>query len=65
MKQADKRQKPWRRRGVGQILSDEMGATAIECALLSSLIAIALLTTLTTLGAQLSTEFSEVSSALK
>ena len=41
------------------------GATAIEYALIASLIAIALVVVLTNLGTQLSAEFSEVSSALK
>jgi pilus assembly protein Flp/PilA len=44
--------------------SDE-GATAIEYALIASLIAIALVVALTNLGGQLSGEFSEVSGALK
>jgi pilus assembly protein Flp/PilA len=46
-------------------LSDESGATAIEYALMSSLIALALVTVLTNLGKGLSTEFSEVSGVLK
>jgi pilus assembly protein Flp/PilA len=46
-------------------VSDESGATAIEYALIASLIAIALVTILTSLGTQLSNVFSEVSSALK
>jgi len=46
-------------------LADEAGATAIEYALIASLIAIALVTVLTNLGTQLSAEFSEVSSSLK
>jgi len=46
-------------------LSDDSGATAIEYALMSSLIAIAILAALTNLGTRLSSEFSEVSSALK
>ena len=41
------------------------GATAIEYALIASLIAIALVAVLTSLGSQLSSEFSEVSGALK
>jgi pilus assembly protein Flp/PilA len=45
--------------------SDESGATAIEYALIASLIAIALVAILGSLGSQLSTVFSEVSSALK
>ena len=46
-------------------VANESGATAIEYALIASLIAIALVTILTNLGTQLSAEFSEVSSALK
>jgi pilus assembly protein Flp/PilA len=46
-------------------VSDESGATAIEYALIASLIAVALVTILTNLGTALSTEFSEVSSVLK
>jgi pilus assembly protein Flp/PilA len=43
----------------------EDGATAIEYALISALIAVALISILTNLGTKLSAEFSEVSSALK
>ena len=46
-------------------VANESGATAIEYALIASLIAIALVTVLTNLGTKLSAEFSEVSSALK
>ena len=46
-------------------LDDERGATAIEYALMSSLIAIAILSALTNLGTRLSSEFSEISGALK
>ena len=46
-------------------VADEQGATAIEYALISSLLAIVLVTVLTNLGTRLSSEFSEVSSALK
>ncbi len=46
-------------------VANESGATAIEYALIASLIAIALVTILTNLGTKLSAEFSEVSSALK
>jgi pilus assembly protein Flp/PilA len=45
--------------------ANESGATAIEYALIASLIAIALVTILGTLGTRLSGEFSEVSSALQ
>jgi pilus assembly protein Flp/PilA len=46
-------------------VANESGATAIEYALIASLIAIALVTILTSLGTRLSSEFSEISSALK
>jgi pilus assembly protein Flp/PilA len=48
-----------------KFVANESGATAIEYALIASLIAIALVTVLTNLGTKLSAEFSEVSSALK
>jgi len=44
---------------------DDAGATAVEYALLCSLIALALVVILGQIGTQLSAEFSEVSSALK
>jgi pilus assembly protein Flp/PilA len=46
-------------------LSENSGATAIEYALISSLIAIAIIGGVTALGTRLSAEFSEVSAALK
>ena len=46
-------------------VADEQGATAIEYALMGSLIAIAIITALTSLGGRLSGEFSEVSAVLK
>jgi pilus assembly protein Flp/PilA len=46
-------------------VANESGATAIEYALIASLIAVALITILGALGSRLSGEFSEVSSALK
>ncbi len=48
-----------------RFLKADDGATAIEYALISSLIAIVLVVALNNLGTQLSAEFSEVSSALK
>ena len=45
--------------------SDDRGATAIEYALIASLIAVVLVTVLTNLGSGLSSEFSEVSGVLK
>jgi len=50
---------------VKTFLRGDEGATAIEYALISALIAIALISVLTNLGTQLSAEFSEVSSSLK
>jgi pilus assembly protein Flp/PilA len=44
---------------------NESGATAIEYALIASLIAVALVGILTSLGTKLSSEFSEISGALK
>ncbi|MDE3177479.1 MAG: Flp family type IVb pilin [Pseudomonadota bacterium] len=49
----------------GEFIVEDAGATAIEYALIASLIAIALVTILTNLGTRLSKEFSEISSALK
>jgi pilus assembly protein Flp/PilA len=43
----------------------DSGATAIEYALIASLIAMALVTALTSLGTRMSQEFSQVSAALK
>lgn len=45
--------------------ADERGATAIEYALIASLIAVFIIGSLQVLGTQLSTEFSEVANALK
>lgn len=50
---------------IQKFFADEQGATAIEYALMSSLIALVLVTVLTNLGTRLSQEFSEVSGALK
>jgi pilus assembly protein Flp/PilA len=46
-------------------LSNDSGATAIEYALIASLIAVAIIGGVTALGTRLSQEFSEVSAALK
>jgi pilus assembly protein Flp/PilA len=53
------------RKHLGKFFVDERGATAIEYALMSSLIALAVIIALTNLGTRLSGEFSEVSAALK
>ena len=46
-------------------LTDQSGATAIEYALIASLIAIAIITALNNLGTRLSSTFKEVSGNLK
>lgn len=50
---------------VSQFLKDTSGATAIEYALLSSLIAVFIVAALSNLGSKLSSEFSEVGAAIK
>ena len=45
-------------------LQNESGATAIEYALIASLVAVATVTALTTLGTDLSTSFADVSAKL-
>ena len=44
---------------------DESGATAIEYGLIASLIAVAAITAMTTIGSKLQTTFSNVSANLK
>jgi pilus assembly protein Flp/PilA len=46
-------------------LRDERAATAIEYTIMAALLAVTLITIMTNLGAQMSTVFSEVSSAAK
>jgi pilus assembly protein Flp/PilA len=48
-----------------KFVANESGATAIEYALIASLIAVFLIGSLSALGSRLSGEFSEVSAALK
>jgi pilus assembly protein Flp/PilA len=50
---------------VNKFLANQSGATAIEYALMTSLLAVVLIGVLTNLGNRLSTEFSEISGALK
>ena len=52
-------------RSIKSFMANESGATAIEYALMASLLALALVAVLTNLGKRLSSEFSEISSALK
>jgi pilus assembly protein Flp/PilA len=48
-----------------RFLKDEAGATAIEYGLIASLIAIAIITVLTTLGGNLSSSFNTVATSIK
>lgn len=48
-----------------RFLKDESGATAIEYGLIASLIAIAIIAVLGTLGTNLSTQFNKVATQLK
>jgi pilus assembly protein Flp/PilA len=50
---------------VRNFLSDESGVTAIEYALIASLIAVAIIGAVTTVGGNVSTVFTEVGGALK
>jgi pilus assembly protein Flp/PilA len=50
---------------IQDFLGDERAATAIEYGLIASLIAVALISILTHVGTQMSTVFSEISSATK
>jgi len=52
-------------RSLKSFFDDDRGATAIEYALIASLIAVALVVALTSLGTGLSSEFSEISGVLK
>jgi pilus assembly protein Flp/PilA len=50
---------------VRNFLSDESGVTAIEYALIASLIAVAIIGAVTSVGTQVSTVFNDVSTTLK
>jgi pilus assembly protein Flp/PilA len=50
---------------IKKFVADESGATAIEYALIASLIAVAIIVSITVLGTQLQNTFNEVSSNLK
>ena len=52
-------------KNIKSFVANESGATAIEYALIASLIAVALITALSNIGSRLSAEFSEISTALK
>ncbi|HZZ60084.1 MAG TPA: Flp family type IVb pilin [Roseiarcus sp.] len=48
-----------------KFIRNESGATAIEYALIASLIAVAIITAVTTVGTKVSTVFTEVGNSLK
>jgi pilus assembly protein Flp/PilA len=50
---------------VRNFLSDESGVTAIEYALIASLIAVAIIGAVTTIGTNMTTVFGEISAQLK
>jgi pilus assembly protein Flp/PilA len=50
---------------ISHFSADESGATAIEYALLASLIAVAIITATTTLGSKVANTFGKVSDQLK
>jgi pilus assembly protein Flp/PilA len=52
-------------KSIKRFVANESGATAIEYALLASLIAVAIIASITVLGTQLQNTFNEVSSNLK
>ncbi|MGO8801290.1 MAG: Flp family type IVb pilin [Roseiarcus sp.] len=52
-------------RSINKLMLNDSGATAIEYALIASLIAVAIIVSLTVLGSQLQNTFNEVSSNLK
>ena len=50
---------------LARFLADEAGATAIEYALIASLIALVIITSVQTVGTKVSTVFTEVGAGLK
>jgi len=50
---------------ISNFIRNESGATAIEYALIASLIAVAIITAVTTVGTKVSTVFTEVGNSLK
>ena len=52
-------------KSIKKLMVNDSGATAIEYALIASLIAVAIIVSLTVLGSQLQNTFNEVSSNLK
>ena len=52
-------------KSIKKFVANESGATAIEYALIASLIAVAIIVSITAIGTKMSTTFNEVSTALK
>jgi pilus assembly protein Flp/PilA len=52
-------------KSVKKFVANESGATAIEYALIASLIAVFIITAVTAVGTQVSTVFSEVANSIK
>ena len=50
---------------IRKLIRDKKGATAIEYGLIAALIAVAAITALTTVGTQLNTTFSSISTQLR
>ena len=50
---------------IRHFVKDEAGVTAIEYGLLATLLALAIVTSVTTVGANLKTKFTAISTALK
>ena len=48
-----------------QFISNESGATAIEYGLIAALIAVVIITALTTLGSNLNTNFASIATSLR
>jgi pilus assembly protein Flp/PilA len=52
------------RKTISKLFTDDSGATAIEYGLIAALIAVAIITTVTTLGTKLTSTFTSVSNSL-
>jgi len=50
---------------VRRFVKDEAGVTAVEYGLLAALLALAIITSVTTVGTELKTKFTAISTALK
>jgi pilus assembly protein Flp/PilA len=50
---------------ISKFVTDESGATAIEYGLIAALIAVVIITALTSVGTSLSTQFSSIATSLR